>query len=175
MSSRRRGYESGFIGQNNPNINDSGYDEVYAGDIGDNNAGFTGMANNNGNNHLSGFEGLNGNNRQPDNARDYVNLDSGKKEPQRHNQFPSRDFPPAPKRNNTRRPKPVEKPLTHVDKDTVNKVVDLKDKFQKIKDRSKDKERELNVLNMKIEALAERIKDIDNKKSEFKDQLFEEK
>lgn len=72
-------------------------------------------------------------------------------------------------------PKPAEKPLTHVDKETVGKVVELKDKYQKLKDHTKEKEKELAVLDMKIDALAERIKDIDGKKNEFKDQLFEEK
>lgn len=71
--------------------------------------------------------------------------------------------------------KPVEKPLTHIDKDTVGKVVGLKEKYQKMRDRQKEKERQLHILDMKIDALAERIRDIDKKKSEFKNQLFEEK
>lgn len=45
----------------------------------------------------------------------------------------------------------------------------------RLKDQSKDKEKELQVLDMKIDAMAERIKDIDQKEKEFKDQLYEEK
>jgi hypothetical protein len=158
MSSRRRGFESGFIGEKKP-INNDDYDEVFAGKAGKDPTGFEGIQRNKNGSSNTGFLGLDGDRR--DDPNDYAALNF------ENDRNGSSDFMrrmPEEQKNNRKQfqsLKPAEKPLTHIDKDTVGKVVELKDKFQKMNDRTKDKERELQVLNMKIDALAERIKDID--------------
>lgn len=64
MSSRRRGVESGFIGQNRNSLNDSGYDEVYAGDTG-NPSGFAGISNKKYGQSETGFAGMAANKDSP--------------------------------------------------------------------------------------------------------------
>lgn len=163
MSSRRRGFESGFIGETKTRINDSGYDEVYAGDVGDNPTGFAGMQSARRNDNATGFEGLASDRRRGSSDFAPINLGGPKQDKGSLDSFRKRDDNQS-KRKPAPPSKPVEKPLTHVDKDTVSKVVDLKDKYQRMKDRTKEKEKDLALLDMKIDALAERIKDIDGKK-----------
>lgn len=174
MSSRRRGFESGFIGETKARMNDSGYDEVYAGEGGDNPTGFAGMHSARRNDHATGFEGLASDRRRGSSDFAPLNLGGPKQDRGNLDSFRRKDGSQS-KRKPMQPSKPIEKPLTHVDKDTVNKVVDLKDKYQRMKDRTKEKEKELALLDMKIDALAERIKDVDGNNKEFKDQLFEEK
>jgi len=176
MSYRRRGEaESGFIGQRGyrGRRNSDEEDDVYARDIGSHRdpSGFNGVAGSKYGKNVTGFEGLAANNDDP---QDYAQIRENNPREQSFNERYNPPFEDPPKKE-FKNFKRAEKPLTHVDRETVGKVVDLKDKYQKLKDRSNDKEKETKVLEMKIEALAERIRDIDKKKNEFKDQLFEEK
>lgn len=170
MSSRktRRGIETGFIGATRAQPED--VEEVHAGDFGDNFAtGLDGFKGSNGT-HNSGFRGLANNSKGGSRGNDTAKITPVRDPP--HGLFQNK--PPTPRKRPIMQ-KPVEKPLTHIDKQTVGKVVELKDKFQRLKDRTKEKERDLAVTDMKIEALVERIKEIDSKKNEFKDQLYEER
>jgi hypothetical protein len=130
MSARRRvGAESGFIGdtKGRGRSGSDDYDQVNAG--GDNNAsGFAGGQNSNFNNKNTGFEGL-ASNQRDNNQRDGAsNRNNGPREATFNDRFDQLD---NQNKRDPRSYKPVEKPLTHVDKETVGKVVDLKDKYQK--------------------------------------------
>lgn len=86
MSSRRRGVESGFIGQSRQNLNNSGYDEVYAGDRGNNPSGFAGMTNDRYNNNDTGFAGMAGNNHDNDDIAP-INFGNQGRSPERNQNF----------------------------------------------------------------------------------------
>lgn len=163
--------ESGFVGQKrSAGRGRSDLGSAFNGG-GNSRAGFLGARNSRPGRDETGFEGLQ---QQEDDPRDFAQIGNfqnyGKTlEPDQNPEF---NNPPQQKAQTFKR---VEKPLTHIDRDTVGKVVELKDKYQKLKDRSTDKQKEMKVIDMKIDALADRIRDIDKKKNEFKDQLFEEK
>ena len=145
MSSRKR-FESGFVGIKNARNNDTGIEEVYAGDGVNDPSGFLGIPGNKSGNKITGFEGLDQQNKG--NSNDFASLDFGRNTEQKNNPLFQNNKPPTPqKRKPFVPPKPTEKPLTHLDKETVGKVVELKDKFQKLKDNTKEKERELAVLD----------------------------
>jgi len=173
MSFRRRGVaESGFIGARGARgrRDSDDYEDAYAPNA-SNGSGFVGTRNKNYGRNETGFEGLKGNQDDPNDMAP-IGFNQDRDDPLNRSPDPVME---ASRKKEVKPFKRVEKPLTHVDRDTVGKVIDLKDKYQKIKDRSKDKDKELKVYNMKIDALAERIKDIDKIKNGFKDQLFEEK
>ena len=53
---------------------------------------------------------------------------------------------------------PDEKPLTFLDKDTVDQVVGLKSRMDDLVAKTKDKSNELQETDLKVEVLVERIK-----------------
>lgn len=126
---RKKGAESGFIGDNKGRgRGDSDeYDQDNAADY-DNGSGFAGAQNQKFDNKNTGFEGL-ASNQRDNNQRDFAPIgENGSRQPTFNDRF---DKPDNQNKRNFQNNKPVEKPLTHVDKETVGKIVDLKDKYQK--------------------------------------------
>ncbi len=171
MSSRRNP-ESGFIGQSRHRGRgrDDDDDNDFLPGNRNPNSGFVGASNSRPGRDETVFEGLEGRHDNPNDFAPIGNDHNGRT-------MNNRGGPifEDPRKKKARTFKNAEKPLTHVDRDTVGKVVELKDKYQKLKDRSSDKSKEMKLTDMKIDALADRIREIDKKKNEFKDQLFEEK
>lgn len=126
---RKQGAESGFIGDNKGRgrgDSDEYDQENVAGD--DNGSGFAGAQNSKFDNKNTGFEGL-ASNQRDNNQRDYAPIgENGSRQATFNDRF---DKPDNQNKRNFQSNKPVEKPLTHVDKETVGKIVDLKDKYQK--------------------------------------------
>jgi len=61
-----------------------------------------------------------------------------------------------------------------LDDATVKKIEDFKKKYQEMKEKADENEKELAYSSVKIDELVNKIKDVDMKKNQFRDQLFNE-